>query len=215
MEKFFTLLISLMEKITLARVLQLGLLVIILLFGYIGYSYTPFMAESYAEKSHNKSLKALTKADEEAISVFMKKYKSSVIYLTVLRFDFPKNTRIPIYRSFNNDEVRQIIIGRLNGGDGALPIFIDNDKTNNDQIIRLIQGEMICSPFNDGGLSRVWPDLAKKFAVSCRMPIPPAFGVGVTGYIVVHLATEMRPYEYEAMKLDLRVLAKLIHNNIK
>lgn len=215
MDKFFTLLISLLEKITLTRVLQVGLLIIFLLIGYIGYSYTPLMAESFSEKSHTKSLKILTKDDEIEVLSFMKKYKNYVVFLNILKFDFPRNTRISVYRAFNNDEIKQIVDSKLNEGNINFPIFFENDKTNNDQVINLIKGEMICSPFKDGGISRIWPDLNTKLLISCLMPIPPAFGVGVSGYIVVHLSSDMRPFEYEAMKLDLRLLAKYIHTNIK
>lgn len=149
----------------------------------------------------------LTSANEDAVAAFMYKWKSSASYMTVLRFDYSRNTRVPIHRFFNDEEMRTILMDRLNGGDGALPIFITNDNSNNNQMITIIQGEMTCGPFVDGGLSRVWPDLAKTFTVSCRVPIPPGFG-GAIGYIVVHFKQpELRPYEFEAMKIDLMGLS--------
>jgi hypothetical protein len=149
----------------------------------------------------------LSPAGEDSVANFMYKWRSSAVYLTVLRFEHAKNTRVPIYRFFNDDAVKKIITDRLNGGDGALPMFIANDNSNNNQMISVIQGEMTCGPFEGGGLARVWPDLVKTFTISCRVPIPPGFG-GAIGYIVVHFKQpELRSYEFEAMKIDLAGLA--------
>ena len=141
----------------------------------------------------------------------MKKYNGNASYMTILRLEHAKNTRVPIYRAYNDDDVRVVVTKRLNGGDGALPMFIKDDVSNNNQMITIIQGEMVCDPFDAGGLSRVWPDLTTRFTRSCRVPIPPGFG-GVRGYIVVHFkGPPMRSYEWDAMKIDLMDLAVKIH----
>lgn len=157
----------------------------------------------------------LSRASRDLVESFMYKHRVSASYLTVLRFDFPKNTRVPIHRFFNDEDVKKVVLERLNGGDGALPIFIRDDVSNNNQIINLLHGEMDCSPFEAGGLSRVWPDLVQRFTVSCRVPIPPGFG-GPTGYMVLHMKKpEQRAYEFEAMKIDLLGLAIALNYDFK
>lgn len=152
----------------------------------------------------------MTYRTEEAADFFMKKYQASAAYMTILKLDFQKNTRTPIYRVFNRQDVKDAVIGRLKGGDGALPMFIRSDQSNNDNMLTILEGTPVCAPFGDAGLARVWPDLVKRFTISCRVPIPPSPGF-VRGYIVVHFDAEVRPYEQDTVKRDLAELAKQIH----
>jgi hypothetical protein len=201
-----------LEKFTSNKILRISLIIGIL----AGASYfgLPSLSEFImAEKK--VEFNTLTTVGEENVAVFMRKYSDSVMYLTVLRFDFPRNSRVPIYRAFNNEDIKKIVYDRLKGGDGALPMFIEGDNSFNNQTIATIQGELRCEPFANAGLSRVWPDLVPRFTVSCRVPIPPAFDGGIRGYIVVHLNKTLTPYEMEALKLDLMVLGTSIYKMIR
>ena len=152
----------------------------------------------------------MTYRSEEAADFFMKKYSATAAYMTILKIDTKRNTRTPIYRVFNRDDVKSAVIERLRGGDGALPMFIRGDSTNNDNMLTVLEGTPVCAPFGDAGLARVWPDLVKRFTISCRVPIPPSPSV-VRGYIVVHFDAPVRPYEQDTVKRDLTEVAKLIH----
>lgn len=213
MEKFLSSLVTILEKATFKRVLAVGLLVAFCLIGYIGYNQAPALGAFLftTPVSGNKPFIHIPPESEQLIEIFMKKHKE-VVYLTVLTFQFEKNTRLPIYRSFNSDELKKIVFERLNGGDGALPMFIKNDPSNNTQIIALITGETHCDPFTGGGLARVWPDLASKLTLSCRVPIPPVFGNNIPGYMVAHVTKKLSDYEVEVLKLDLILLSKNIND---
>lgn len=212
MEKFLASLVPILEKATFKRVLSVGLLIMFGLIGYIGYKQAPALGELFISSgSENKQLIHIPPESEQTINIFMRKHKE-VVYLTVLTFKFEKNTRLPIYRAFNSDELKKIIYERLNGGDGALPMFIKNDPSNNAQIIALITGETHCDPFTGGGLARAWPDLANKLTMSCRVPIPPVFGNNIPGYMVVHVTKKLTDYEVEVLKLDLVLLAKTLND---
>lgn len=211
MEKILSLLSPILEKLSLSRVLQFGLLIAFCLLGYVGYLYAPTMLQDSAQVAKSKELKSLSPESKTAAENFMKKYKSSAVYMTVLRFEFTRNTRVPIHRIFNSPPIEKIITERLNGGDGALPIFVKGDNSNNEQMISIMQSEYRCDPFDGGGLARVWPDLVPRFTVSCRVPIPPAFNSGTRGYIVVHFNKPMTTYEMDAIRLDLLMLAKIIN----
>lgn len=213
MDKIFTAFASVLTKLTLQRVLLFGLLVMVCIAGYIAYTGVDKITAKFLPTPTwaSKPFVALNEDSQLASHAFMKKYFTTASYLTALRLDHPKNTRVPIFRIFNDDDVRVIVTKRLGGGDGALPMFIKDDISNNNQMITIIQGEMVCDPFDAGGLSRVWPDLTTKLTRSCRVPIPPGFG-GVRGYIVVHFkGPPMRQYEWDAMKIDLMNLAVKIH----
>lgn len=211
MEAFLNTLKSLVEHATFNRALSIGLLVIFLLVGYIGYQQAPTIGNYFSGNRPTPPFIHLPPESEVAISNFMKKH-SEVGYLTVLTLQFEKNIRLPIYRAFNSDELSKFIYDKLKGGDGALPIFIKEDTSNNSQMISIITGETICSPFGAGGLSRSIPESIPKFHTSCRTPLPPVFGDTIRGYIVVHInGKERTPYEIEVLKLDLAILSKLLH----
>lgn len=215
MEKIFELIGPILEKATFKRVLSFGLLIAFGLAGYIGFKHASPLGEvllgsvSYEHRLPTE----LTPAAEQKVAIFMKKHKE-VIYLTVLQFQFEKNTRLPIHRSFNNDNLKKLIYERLNGGDGALPMFIKDDISNNTQVISILTGETRCDPFTGGGLARVWPDLANQLTLSCRVPMPPVFGESIRGYIVVHITRELSSFETEVLKLDLAILSKEIEDLI-
>jgi hypothetical protein len=214
MEKFLAAFTPILEKATFKRVLSVGLLILFGLVGYIGYQQSSALGKILftTHSEGNKPFTFIPPESQQGIDIFMRKHKE-VVYLTVLTFQFEKNTRLPIHRSFNSDELRKIITERLNGGDGALPIFIKNDTSNNSQIIAIISGETNCDPFTGGGLARVWPDLSTKLTMSCRVPIPPVFGNNIPGYMVVHITKKLSEYEIEVLKLDLILLSKAINDN--
>jgi len=212
METFLKLIKGILDKATFKRVMSVGLLVVILLSGYIVYLQSADISRAIFGSGKVPPFTTIPIVSETAIGVFMKKHKE-VAYLTVLTFQFEKNTRLPIYRAFNNDEIKKIIYEKLNGGDGALPIFLKDDQSNNNQIIAIIGGQTFCEPFTGGGLSRVWPDLVSKFHTSCRTPLPPVFGSALRGYIVAHInGKTLTPYEIDVLKLDLILLSKTIND---
>ena len=201
---------SIFEHLTFKRVLLFSILSGFILTGFIVYQQSATIINNILVHQKYKELKSLSPESQQMVTTFMKKH-TEVVYITVLTYIFEKNTRLPIYRAFNSDELKKIVYDRLNGGDGALPIFIDGDTPNNNQMISMITGEYICSPYDGGGLARVWPDLVNKIHTSCRVPIPPVFGNGIRGYIVVHINQKITNYENEVLKLDLLILAKTIH----
>lgn len=199
------------NKLTIQKVLIFGLLVSILLIGWFGYVSAPYLLQSTEKRILANQLMSLTPDSKQLIDNFMKKYKTSAQYAAVLRFEFSKNTRVPVYRKFNSTDIERLIVDRLNGADGALPIFIKGDHHNNDQMIHIMQSEFRCDPYNEGGISRMWPDLAPRFATSCRAPIPPSFNSGTKGYIVVHFSRPLSQYEFDSIRIDMLILAKSIN----
>lgn len=192
-----------LDKLTIRRSLAIGILSVFIGLCVVTYHKHELMLQAIFPSIVPSELRD---SEKELVAQFMIKYPE-VSYATVLRFEFQRNTRIPIHRAFNDKDVEEIVIGRLQGGDGALPIFIEDDGPNNNAMIKIIQGEMICNPFKDGGLARVWPDLVKRFTISCRTVIPPGFGSGAHGYIVIHLDEPQSDYRHQTMRRDLNELA--------
>jgi hypothetical protein len=212
MEKILESLAKFIGQLTAKRVALLAVVVSIGLGGYAGYVNISQTGEPQLLTSQELNPVAINITGEstKAINDFMRKYPNAA-YLTVLKLDFSHNIRTPIHRAFNDKELEKIIFSRLKGGDGSLPIFLRDDAKNNNQMITIIQGGLVCSPFKDGGLARVWPDLSERLTISCRVTVPPAYSLA-RGYIVVHLTSEMRPYEFQTLQDDLIHLAQLLYD---
>lgn len=212
MENFLRTLAKFIAQLTFKRVALLATVVAIGLGGYAGFVKLSHVGEPQllASQDLHPVVIDITPESIKVINEFMRKYPNAS-YLTVLKLDFSHNMRTPIHRSFNDKALETIIYDRLKGGDGSLPIFLRDDASNNNQMITIIQGGLVCSPFKGGGLARVWPDLADRLTISCRVTIPPAYSLA-RGYIVVHLKDEMRPYEYQTLQDDLVALAQKLYD---
>lgn len=152
----------------------------------------------------------ITNESRQLVADFMRKY-DKVAYLTILKMDFGHNLRTPILRTFNDKKLEEFVYRKLDGGDGSLQIFLRDDAKNNNQMITIIQGGLVCDDFANGGLARVWPELIGQLKMSCRITIPPAFSL-IRGYVVVHLSDNLRPYDLETLQLDLADLAQRLYD---
>lgn len=199
---------KLLTLLTLKRIGLLTLLVIISLSGFAGYHIiTAYKATTEPQLQEiQPAAIEITRESSRVLDEFMVKYPS-VAYVSVLKLNFARNIRTPVYHGFNDKQLEATIRERMNGGDGSVPIFLRDDRTNNNQMIKIIHGSLTCSPFSDGGIGRVWPDLSSRLAISCRVTIPPAYSLA-RGYVVIHLAKELRPFEMESLEIDLYHLAQ-------
>lgn len=207
---------KLLDKVTPGRVLLIGLLIAFAVLGWVGYQNSDKIGAKYLTPGFKgkTELVTLSAHSTSAIDKFMQKYPDTVSFLSVLKFDFSTNTRTPIYRAFNDGDVRLIVEQQLKGGQtGVAAIFVKYDEGNNNQMISLIQGEFSCAPVGEGGVVRVFPNALNKFKFSCSVPIPPAFGGGgARGYIAVHFTNIPSKYQLEQIKLDMMTLAMYIYS---
>jgi hypothetical protein len=213
MDKVIQAFSKLISQLTWMRIAMLATVVALGIGGYGGYAYIKEL-QTQPQLLGGSSLAPaavdITDESRRLVAEFMNRYPN-VAYLTVLKMDFGHNLRTPILRHFNDKKLEEFVYKKLDGGDGSLPIFLRDDAKNNNQMITIIQGGIICDDFKNGGLARVWPELVGQLAVSCRITIPPAFSL-IRGYIVVHLTEQPRAYELEKLQLDLADLAQRLYD---
>lgn len=212
MDKLIGLLAPILSSLTFVRVLLFGLLLSFTLTAWFAYQNSDQIATHYLSPgfADGGTLTALSDASIHELEKMLRKYPNLIEFAVVIRFDFSTNSRIPIARAFNNESMRREIEGSQLG---IIPIFITSDLENNNQMISLIQGEFSCSTADSGGVMHLWPGIASKLSMSCRVPIPPAFGAGGSrGYIALHLKAVPDKFQLEAIKLDMMTLAMFIYN---
>jgi hypothetical protein len=213
MDKVLQALSRFVTQLTWMRVLMLATVVTIGVGGYGGYAHIQRQQlQPQLLGGSNLAPVAIDITDESRVIVaeFMRKYPQ-INYITLLKMDFGHNIRTPILRMFNDKELEAFVYKKLDGGDGSLPIFLRDDAKNNNQMITIIQGGLVCDEFANGGLARVWPELIGKLKWSCRVTIPPAYSL-IRGYIVIHLAEVPRAYEAETLQRDLAQLSQKLYD---
>lgn len=216
MDKILTALLPIWEKLTAGRVVLFGAMMTIILGSYIIFDQKEYIGQKFLTNQviGTAKLTAVSPPSQRAIDLFMIKYQGQVGMLSVLSLDLGSNTRRSIYRAFNDRWIQQLVENEVRrGNDGSLPIFIRDNIGSNNQMISLIQGEFSCSPGKEGGLAKAYPVLEGRIVMSCRVPIPPAFGGGgARGYIAAHFITKMNSEALETLKLELMTLAMYIFN---
>ena len=215
MTKFLELIAPLLDKLSWSKVAMVLVLVIIGIGGTALWEnrQTIYEAAPRPDRFAGRNMTVLSDTSKEAVSQFLKKH-SEVQFMTVLNMDFQKNLRTPIYRAFANPKIEAIVRGyEVEGRTGVTPIFLTDAVANNNQMVSLINGEFSCSPFADGQLARIMPDLKPMITLSCRVPIPPSWSTGTMGYIVVHLSQPTDRGTLEYLKLELMALSMFIFSS--
>lgn len=157
-------------------------------------------------------LSDLSPASKTAVEKFMST-NPAVAFLSIVRFDTPRNMRIPIHRAFNDREVERLVTNyEKDGITGQMAIFQKDNVAHNNQMISIINGEYSCTPFDSGSLAALMPSLKGTIKTSCRAPIPPGWAQGAAGYIVIHLKSEVPAVQLENIKLSALALSLYIFN---
>ncbi len=90
-----------------------------------------------------------------------------------------------------------------------LPLFT-NSIENNRQIIKLINGEFVCSPYGTSQLARSAPEINPGVITICRASLPPYYGY-FSGFITVFLNTDPSVDQQVLLKNQLESLATEIY----
>jgi hypothetical protein len=202
-----------LDKLTLRKVVLLALTTLILVVGYISYAHSKIISDKLfgSKITAIKNISNVSPESKELIDLFMKKYRTKLLYLEVHRLEFKQNLRIPIYMKFNDRNLESLVYERLSGNEGTLPIFISDDTSSNNQMISVIQGEMSCDKFSNSGLSRNWPDLKSILVTTCSLGLPPAFGPDGIGYMSIHTSLPLSSFQLQSITIDFKLLSEQIY----
>lgn len=189
-----------LKRVLLTLLLSFGLLMVYAMYEnrqriYSGILNDPVIGDYKLEHPTNRG--------KQALDDFVRRDKN-IMLLTLIDADPLNNLRIPVYRSYGSEEVKRLI---ESSGDsraaGSGPLF-NTDPKNNEQILALMNGEMTCSPVNEGMFARMFDGVDRLVKYSCRVPLPPAFKKA-TGWFSIHLREmpeDMAKFKYEALNMS-------------
>lgn len=133
------------------------------------------------------------------------------IGVTVASVNIQTNTRKVIYQHITDPDVAEMFHTYFvyrNIIDDE-PLFVhDNDKINQ-RLVRIINHEFVCTPWNELLRSRYIPEAGDRIVAACSVATPPSYG-GFNGMITVFLSKDPTPDQKELLSLVIRGLSNTI-----
>jgi len=113
------------------------------------------------------------------------KRDSSIVGMSVSTADLRMNESHVLFFSSDDLQLTTIANNQIAINDFRLPIFSQNDE-NNDEVIKLINGNFSCSNFNDTLQARLTPEMSSTVKMICRSSVPSYYGY-FSGFVTVYL----------------------------
>lgn len=114
--------------------------------------------------------------------------------------DLKKNRRITKFWSAKDASFRQEV-GQIIGT--LLPqAFFDTDPRNNEQMLAVLNNQFVCSPTEETVFVRFFPNLQKRYPVTCRLAVPP-FSGHFAGMVTVLLNKVPTQGEVDSLKIEI------------
>ena len=123
-----------------------------------------------------------------------------VVGMVVLTADIRNNRRIPVFWYSDDAYVTKQLDSTFTGRFGGVPLFTSDD-VNNSSVVSAINAEFTCTTFEESGMSILFPSLAPRFPVVCKISVPPYYGK-FAGYIIVALNQQPKPSEIDYIKAE-------------
>ena len=121
---------------------------------------------------------------KKLFSEFTKRYPN-IALITVVDADPVANTRKPIYRHFNNRVVEKYIKEEEEQGRTGAGLLYGVDPDANRQTLAIFNAQVTCEDSSKGFFAKAFPGVKDMVGTSCRVPIPPVYGL-TTGWLSIH-----------------------------
>ena len=125
---------------------------------------------------------------------------SNIIAIQVVKIDLTTNTRTLVYMYLKEAYLKNIYNSWLSTRlSPDYPVFT-RDTPDNKRLVKLINHEFVCSPYNETLTYRLYPETGKYVSTMCAMSIPPSYGkfVGVIGVMLRDPITDSEKSVLEA-----------------
>lgn len=164
---------------------------------------------SMAAKNSGNMTTQVFSISEETKGI-IKKYvddEQEIIGLAVLSADERLNLRNVMY--FYNDGSDPLFTPNVSPFPTQLPLFTTNEE-NNREIVKLINGEFVCSPFSSSILAKTSPNVSGHISATCRASLPPYYGHFI-GFVTIFLKDDPDLERQSQLKSRLEHLATQIY----
>ena len=158
---------------------------------------------------NNVGMTFLITIDTELIVKQMVMADEAIVGISVMSADLRLNEANTLY-SFADDEELEIVNANAKRWYSTrVPLFTNIDE-NNDDIIRLINGQFSCSRFSTTLLSKIHTNLNTRVKMVCRSSIPSYYGY-FSGYVTVYLGQYVSQEKIDQLRVATDKLATDIY----
>lgn len=135
----------------------------------------------------------------------------SVVGIQIVTLNFQRNIRVETYTDIDNPVVSEVYNSFISRRITDTPIF-DNDSQNNSRMVKILNGEFNCVPYNKSKAYTYAPQLQNYISDVCALSIPP-YNHEITGIMTVYFQTTPTPAEKEIVFLFLRNESQKIYED--
>lgn len=136
--------------------------------------------------------------------------KGDLVKLVLItQADLKKNRRSAKY--FQLEDPDSVLIRKKAAGLLPQAVF-DSDERNTKQMVQVLNGEFVCSRYEETVFMTIFPELKPRIPFICRLAVPPFYGrfVGILTFGVSREPTklEMDSLRIEANRLSVQIYLK-------
>lgn len=183
-------------------VISVSIVTVVLAAIILGFSNT-FVVREHGPKSVNKLyIPDVIRGDIENVV----RKKENLVGLQIVTIHFQRNIRIETLMTISNETVQVIYDRYINSRVIETPFF-NSDPENNTRMLRLINGEFVCVPYEKSIAYTIAPAALEYVKSVCAIGIPPHNHGEFTGIITLYLAAAPAPGEIETLFLFVRDLS--------
>jgi hypothetical protein len=154
----------------------------------------------------NRTISAATKQEIDRYI-----YGSAIVVgIQIHLVDFQKNSKSIIYTGSDIPGLRLAWQQFFGDSLSVLPLF-NADALNNGNVIDLINGDIICSPYSKTTTAVLVPASVQHINTVCMSSIPPVYGK-FAGIISIHLKQSPSSIELDQIKTMSKVLSSTIYD---
>jgi hypothetical protein len=136
--------------------------------------------------------------------------------IVITTTDIQKNSQRVIYRYITDKDVNRVFeeYNKYRSISDEEPLFDLGDDKVNQRIVRLINHETDCSPWNEVISSKYVPEVGNKVVYACGVAVPPSYG-GFDGTVTILLTKQPTDEEMLSLITILRDIAFHVSPDIK
>jgi hypothetical protein len=122
------------------------------------------------------------------------KTDKNIIAIQIVTVNFPRNVRMETFVSIESPTLQEMYNRFIHSKTVDTPLFTE-DKENNQRVLRLINGEFVCSPFNQTLAYRYAPQAERLVTSVCALGVPPFHYGEFSGIMAIYLNKNLTPEE--------------------
>ncbi len=180
--------VGLFKVLSWTKIAQFSALAIICLLALLAWQgkeilYNSLKVKAVVETEEPIKIKTSEQTNSYIDNILTK--SSNISGIQIINVNFRKNTRSTAYFTISDRILRDEVEDHRKKSIADTPLFNENE-TNNQRLINLINGDFVCTDFKDTIGGKIWPKAATSVTTVCSISVPPYYG-RFSGYVNVYL----------------------------